>query len=196
MARYITTFTGIQFHLDRPTREMITLDDIAHHLSMICHWNGACRKFFSVAQHSLLVSKIVPPELAKWGLMHDAAEAYIGDVSRPLKYMISEENKDSAANYKNLEMHILRLVADEFGLEWPMPVELKTYDNQILELERSFLMHATTRLSDSNGDGAVYDIRGVEEKIPSVYIVPMLPEIAELSFLSRFRKLFHDEDGL
>ena len=175
---------------------MIALDDIAHHLSMICHWNGACKKFFSVAQHSLIVSKICPQHLQKWALMHDAAEAYVGDVSRPLKSILSSEHVDAPYNYKNLEMKILRLVAEEFGLEWPMPAELKVYDNQALELERIYLMHPSTQLHDGNGHGVSYNIDGVEKKVPPSYIVPMLPEIAELAFMSRYRKLFLDEDGL
>lgn len=175
---------------------MIALEDIAHHLSMICHWNGACKKFFSVAQHSLIVSKLCPPHLQQWGLMHDAAEAYIGDVSRPLKTILSAEHVDAPYNYKNLEMKILRLIADQFGLEWPMPAELKVYDNQALELERIYLMHPSTRLHDGEGNGVSYNIDGVEEKIPPSYIIPMLPEIAELAFMSRYRKVFLDDDGL
>ena len=79
------TFAGIQFYPFDPRPDEVKIKDIAHALSMICHFNGHTREFFSVAQHSLMVSYLLPAEHKLWGLMHDSAEAYIGDMIRPIK---------------------------------------------------------------------------------------------------------------
>lgn len=186
MANYITTHSGRQFRLDTPLQGVVDLDDIAHHLSMICHWNGACEEFFSVAQHSILVSLVCPHPLQRWGLMHDAAEAYVGDVTRPLKAMLPD--------YKIIEKRVLRAIAQKFGLKWPEPPELKRYDNQIITLECSLFMHDSTILHD--GNGVPVDTPGPDVIIPKWAIEPMEPNEAKQAFLRRYRKVFLDDDGL
>jgi hypothetical protein len=87
---WIQTFTGKRFDLLNPQPEMVCTEDIAHHLSLLNRFTGATRFPYSVAQHSVLMSHIVPPELAKAALLHDAHEAYVGDVSAPLKGAMAE----------------------------------------------------------------------------------------------------------
>ncbi|MBF0612521.1 MAG: hypothetical protein HQL55_15470, partial [Magnetococcales bacterium] len=77
---WIQTFTGRQFWPLAPVLEHIHVQDIAHALSLLCRFNGHCQKFYSVAEHSLHVATILPPELAGWGLLHDASEAYLADL--------------------------------------------------------------------------------------------------------------------
>ena len=84
---WIQTHLGIQFIVLEPRFENIHIGDIAHALSMNCRFNGHCKDFYSVAEHSVHVSRILDddPNLALWGLLHDASEAYITDLPRPVK---------------------------------------------------------------------------------------------------------------
>lgn len=82
---WILTQSGQQFDLLRPTASMIKPVDIAHALSRLCRFNGHTRAHYSVAQHSLIVASLVPVEHQLVALLHDAPEAYIGDMTRPLK---------------------------------------------------------------------------------------------------------------
>src|SRR5579872_2947230 len=82
---WIQTASGLEFPLFEPRLDAINIEDIAHGLSMICRFTGQCARFYSVAEHSVHVSHLVPREDAAWGLLHDAAEAYLGDVASPLK---------------------------------------------------------------------------------------------------------------
>ena len=84
------TYTGRQFFPLTPRQEDIDIEDIAHSLSRLCRFNGHCKSFYSVAEHSYRISYIVPPEFALWGLLHDAGEAYLSDLPRPIKHQIPE----------------------------------------------------------------------------------------------------------
>ena len=87
---YVTTVSGEKLHFLKPSPYEIHITDIAHQLSHICRWSGGTKHFFSVAQHSLLVAEMV--EAARGskheilqGLLHDASEAYMMDLPRPIK---------------------------------------------------------------------------------------------------------------
>lgn len=190
---WITTFTGKQFGFEMPTdelRDAVCIEDIAHALSLICHWNGHCREFFSVAQHSVLVSRIAPREFARWALLHDAAEAYVGDMTRPLKALLPE--------FKSIERRVLRVIADVFSLPWPEPAGLKAYDDKILKLESRLYMHRNEVLHD--GRGHPVDIPDLTPDeiltVPAPFTRSIPPKEAETMFLARYRKLFLDDDGL
>lgn len=86
----INTFSGIEFDLLNPNPNDIDIEDIAHELSMLCRFNGHCKEFYSVAEHSVYVSYEIDEEFALIGLLHDAAEAYLGDVPTPLKKLLPE----------------------------------------------------------------------------------------------------------
>ena len=81
----VLTYTGRQYSFFDPKIEQIDILDIAHGLSLICRYGGQCARFLSVAEHSVLVSHLVSAPYALDGLMHDAAEAYCGDMILPLK---------------------------------------------------------------------------------------------------------------
>lgn len=90
--RFIETFSGIKFDFVNPKPEMINIRDIAHGLSNICRFNGQCKKFYSVAQHSVFCVKILRHmqtttslSIERMILLHDAEEAYISDIARPIK---------------------------------------------------------------------------------------------------------------
>ena len=87
---YITTFSGLHFDPVEPDEGYIRIEDIAHALSLICRGNGHTRIFYSVAQHSIACAKEaeargLPRETVLGALLHDASEAYLSDVTRPVK---------------------------------------------------------------------------------------------------------------
>jgi len=126
------TISGRQFWPIDPRASEVDLYDIAHALSMMCRFNGHCERFYSVAEHSVYVSDICPPEHAKWGLLHDASEAYIADIVKPAKPFI--------AGYKEVEANIMRAVCQRFGLPVIEPMEVKVADNAILADEAAQIM--------------------------------------------------------
>jgi 5'-deoxynucleotidase YfbR-like HD superfamily hydrolase len=104
---WIQTFTGRQFWPLDPRPEDIELLDIAHALANKCRYTGHTRSFYSVAQHSVLVSEIVPAADAHWGLLHDASEAYLPDVARPVKREL--------AGFQEIENRLMGCVAERDG---------------------------------------------------------------------------------
>jgi hypothetical protein len=129
---WMQTCTGLAFEPLDPDPSLIRLADVAHSLALTCRFNGHTTEFYSVAQHSVIVSEIVPEVDAVWGLLHDAAEAYIGDMIRPLKQQIP--------HYRSIEERVARAVAKRFELPWPIPTSVHLADNIVLATEKRDLM--------------------------------------------------------
>jgi hypothetical protein len=132
MDPHITTRSGGVFYPGNPRAEDVRLGDIAHALSQIGRFTGHTSEFYSVAQHCVLVSYLCPSEYALWGLLHDAAEAYIGDVSSPLKSLLPD--------YREIEHRVEQCVWGVFGLTGTLPPAVKAADVKAYELERDALM--------------------------------------------------------
>lgn len=132
---WIETFTGIQFDILRPTVRMVDIEDIAHALSQANRFTGHCKFPYPVAQHSRLASYLVPEEFALWTLLHDASEAYCGDMNRPLKHF-------SAAGkaYRRVEKRVQGVICDRFGLSRIEPPQVKLADTAMLFAEKEQLM--------------------------------------------------------
>ena len=129
----IRTKSGIYINVFEPTPEMICIEDIAHALTYQCRFGGHLPKFYSVAQHSLNCSYLIDDERLKLtALMHDASEAYLLDIPRPIKQRLD--------NYKEIENRLMEVIADKFGFEWPLPVEIKQVDEMMLQTEWDCLM--------------------------------------------------------
>jgi hypothetical protein len=127
---YIRTYSGIDFHPLNTNINEIDIYDIAHALSNLCRWNGHCNEFYSVGQHSVLVSELCPKKYSLWGLLHDAPEAYIGDMSRPFKLSGRMEE------YRKIEDRIMSVIADKFNLKGnAVPLAVKEVDHKILQTE-------------------------------------------------------------
>jgi hypothetical protein len=126
--------SGTQINLNEPTPDMIRIDDIAAALSKICRFGGQTNAFYSVAQHSVLVAALAPEKLKREGLMHDAAEAYLGDVIKPLKVMLGYA-------YEKLELDFMDAINATFGLSFTPEAYaiIKKIDMQVLELEHEAL---------------------------------------------------------
>jgi hypothetical protein len=115
-----------RLHLLAPCVDDILLADIAHHLAHISRFTGAGDEIATVAQHCVHVSHLCPPELAVWGLLHDASEAYLGDVSSPLKALLPE--------YMRLERLWQDIIRQRFGV--PIQHTIRFEDIQSMLTER------------------------------------------------------------
>lgn len=131
---WIQTYTGKMFWPLDPRAEDIDPVDIAHALGNLCRYAGHVKTFYSVAEHSVLMSNTVDPENALWALVHDASEAYLVDIPRPVK------NHPSMAPYREAEDRLLLCVAERFGLPPEMPAQVVQYDTQIVVDERAQLL--------------------------------------------------------
>lgn len=131
---WMQTASGRQVFLLAPTHEQIDIDDIAHQLAMQCRWVGATRAFYSVAQHSVLVAGLVPPPYRLWGLLHDASEAYLGDVNSRFK------QSAPMSGYRAVEGHLQQVIFHCFGLHGPLPEEVRMADLQLLACESRDLL--------------------------------------------------------
>lgn len=132
----IRTATGRFVHLLEPTEDSICIEDIAHHLENICRFTGACSPRWTVAQHSILVARLCCPEAQLYGLLHDASEAYLGDIATPLKYsgMMDE--------YLKLELQMEQVIAKALRLK-PAPwilLEVKNADEEAFQMEWAAFM--------------------------------------------------------
>lgn len=140
---WMQTYTGGRFYPLDPTPAEVLPGDIAHALSLICRYGGHVQRFYSVAEHCVLLSHAVSPENALWALLHDAAEAYVGDMVRPLKRHMPE--------FQHVEARILLAIARRFNL-WPeIPAEVHEADNRIILTERAALMRKTDDVWTEDG---------------------------------------------
>jgi hypothetical protein len=119
-ASWILTQSGKQFDLLAPEADMVMLDGIAHALAHICRFAGYTQTHYSVGQHSVLASLLVPPADALHALLHDAAEAYVGDMVSPLK--------DLLPGFKAIEARIWKAIAARFEIAAQMPASIKKAD--------------------------------------------------------------------
>lgn len=188
MNPWIQTYTGRAFDLLEPTPEQIDPLDIAHALSNLCRFTGHVRVFYSVAQHSCLVAEIVrdlckgaigdecPDVVLLGALLHDAPEAYIGDVSTPLKRALRGEGQLS--EYDAIEERITRTIRDRFGLvwtDWALSI-VKRADLIALATEHAALF-----------DGPTPRSWGFDLPQPWPYkIEPWPPTMAQVQFLQAF----------
>ena len=167
---WIETFTGKRMYFLEPTPDMIDIVDIAHALSHVCRFGGHVTHFYSVAEHSLAVSKLAENKLE--GLLHDASEAYLVDIPKPIKAYLS--------NYKEIENKLMGAIAAKFGAGWPVSADTHDADAMQLKEEASIIM--TSGGKDWVGNFPTKRDKGIE---PLCYP----PHIAKLLFLNEFSKL-------
>jgi len=129
---WIQTHSGAVFDLLNPRPDMIHIEDIAHALAHICRFTGHVTSFYSVAQHSVLVARALPPHLKLVGLLHDATEAYVSDMAAPLKALIPQ--------YREIEDRVWEAIAARFALPVDQPAEIKQADLALLRAERAAFM--------------------------------------------------------
>lgn len=165
-----TTYSGLPFWVMDPQPEDIRLRDIAHSLSMQCRFNGHTVEFYSVAQHSVILSHVIDPQYALEALLHDAAEAYIGDLIRPVK--------QHCPDWCAIDTKLDRAIRAKFGLPLEMSAEVKRLDLVMAVTEK----HQLLVPSPTVDWGVVPDPIDIE-------IVPMWPAEAKKAFLDRYEEL-------
>lgn len=127
--------SGSWFDLLDPWNSDFAITDIAQGLANICRYAGQCSKFYSVAEHSLHVSSVAPA-FKREALLHDAAEAFLGDVTRPLKQLLPQ--------YKKIEKDVEAAIFARFSLDPAALKRLKTIDLSVLAAEQEQMMPAGT----------------------------------------------------
>jgi hypothetical protein len=129
---WVQTYTGIKFYPLEPNPVDVSIVDIAWSLANQCRFTGHSSRFYSVAEHSIYVSIACSQENKLWGLLHDATEAYLADIARPIKMLMPE--------YKTIEKGLSDAISTRFGLSLEMPAEVKEIDLRILGDEKDAFM--------------------------------------------------------
>jgi uncharacterized protein len=129
----ILTYGGKYFNFQDPDPDSFTIEDIAMGLSNTCRFAGQTDRFYSVAQHCVHASHRAPSAYAYEALMHDAAEAFVGDMPKPLKEMLPA--------YKQIENRIHAVIARKFGLPEKMSAAVKIVDIRMLRTEQLQIMN-------------------------------------------------------
>lgn len=166
---WIQTYTGKKFDLLEPTEDMICIEDIAHHLSIENRYNGASKFAYSVAYHSILVCQNCEQKLE--GLLHDASEAYIKDLSPRIKDLVS--------GYRDLEGVITDVIERKFLLT-PHYGLIKEIDLRLAKTERlQLLLPTPAPWSDAYENARPFD---------HIEILNLTPSNVEQLFLKEFEK--------
>lgn len=184
MSKYIITSDGQRFHYTNPESYKYSVKVIAASLSKLCRFTGHTRNFYSVAEHSIMVSKLVPKEYALWGLLHDAHEAFIGDIATPLKSHIG-------ANISGYEHRIDAALCKSLNIPYPSPMmhkNVKDADLVALAIEAFYLMPPAAWVE--------FDFRGMTvgelvDHAPPPTCLP--PNVAERAFNERYDYLVHQQ---
>jgi len=174
MSSHILTYTGKYIDLEDPEIEKLDLRDIAHALSNIARFTGHTDKFYSVAQHSVLASRagrVHGDKAALSLLFHDAHEAYLGDVSHPLKRLIIQD-------YSKLARKFDELLAIKFEYVF-MP-------NKVSEIDRRLCLSEAKQLMRADLDSGFWP---AGKSYPFLRIIPWAPEIAERQFIQAYYSL-------
>lgn len=164
----ITTRSGRQVNLLNPQYSQIDIGDIAHGLAYQCRFNGQTSRFYSIAQHCLMVTSILPDHHKLAGLLHDAAEAYVGDVVQPLKVLLPD--------YQTIEHRFTEAIGQRFNVNLDHQTEVKRADLIALATEKRDLLPR---------EKCTWDVlKGI--KPLDKLTLPMSPEQSEDAFLRTF----------
>lgn len=184
----IETYSGLYIDLKNPQKAQISLEDVAHALSNIGRFTGHCQRFYSVAEHALLTAEYLlengfSKRIALQALHHDSSEAYLGDVSRPLKALLEPE-------YKILENRMTEAIFEAFDIPLPTEFEqrfIKQVDDWALCVEAWFLLK-------SKGMGWETDrlyVPSLDDNVKGIgrLSVPQSPSLIKEEFLEMHLKL-------
>lgn len=183
----IRTYTGKMVEPAELRSGDVCIEDIAHALSQLCRYGGHTRHHYSVAEHSMLVSRLAgrratglvkggreltAKAAAREGLLHDAAEAYVQDLVRSVKHL------DALLGYRLLEANVYAVVAAKFGLPPTTSRLVDEADKDVVVLEKAAVMGMPPKDAESWA------------KVAGLQVEPMRAEVAEALFLQRYYELW------
>lgn len=162
--------SGGWFDLMDPWSSDFTIEDIAHGLGNQCRYAGQCSRFYSVAEHSLHVSDVVDGFYLE-ALLHDAAEAFLGDITRPLKQLLPD--------YRRIEKDVESAIYARFGLNPDALHVVKEADLTVLAAEQAQIM--------PTGTNEWATLAGIEPA--PIRVEHLSPDESRRAFLQRFHEL-------
>lgn len=179
---WMLTFTRRQVWPLRLTVDDVNMSDIARALSNQCRYNGHVDEFYSVAEHSVMISRALqrdghPIHTQLIGLHHDDAECWMGDMIKPLKNALDAKG----VSLKPYELAIEEVVSAKFGLQWPWPAVIKEYDQKIVRDEKEQL----------KAGGPNWNAYGIPDVGIGVVLPCWNPKRAMREFLARHGELTH-----
>lgn len=172
----ILLVNGDFFDFENPRGHEYDIKSIAHALSNLCRYTGHSKRFYSVAEHCVIVSRLVPEKYAFEGLMHDASEAYCGDVASPLKRLLP--------GYRKIEDGVQEAIAMYFGLSYPFPEEVHAADK---------LAYVTERVSISNTGRDILWYTDIQPA--NLEIKGLAPNSAYKLFMERYEEVTANATG-
>lgn len=179
---WIQTYLGGAFRPLSPTPEDVRIEDIAHALSQKCRFTGHCDRFYSVAQHCVLVSYAVPRAFALPALLHDAGEAYLPDIAAPIKSRVYVEiTGGNFYPFSKAEGLVLNAVFEALDI---LPLRNIAESEQVKKADLQLL---ATEVRDLMGEPP--QSWHLTEEPLGLLIVPWKPEHAKAQFLARFKEL-------
>ena len=166
-----------------PRSEDVTIEDIACGLAARPRWAGQTRLLYTVAQHSMEVADRLDGDERLWGLLHDAAEAWLTDLPRPIKgacyFRLDSPAGPAFLPFEAVEIEILKVVAERFGLAWPIPPRVMEVDDRVLATEARDLFDAAQRARLSH----IHDLPYPE------HVEPIPQGLARQAFMGAFEAL-------
>lgn len=165
--RTMRTFTGRILDPEKMDQFDINIIDIAHALSLSCRYGGHTYDFYSIAQHCVLMSELVPEEYAFEALMHDASEAYLTDIPRAIKNLLPD--------YQKMEEKWEKRIAEQFELPFPITPLVKEMDRAIAAVEMACLMGCFEH--------------PLKDQAPKIKIESWSPNVAYRKFMNRYMEL-------
>ena len=168
---WIQTYTGKAFNFINPQKELVDIQDISVGLNNIYRYTGQTDYKYTVAMHSIIVSTLVPLEFAIYGLLHDATEAYLGDMHSPLKKYLPK--------YRKIEKNLHKVIMDKFNLQREVPQIVKDVDLKLLYTEKRDLFK--DKLNWGN-----------EVEPYKFNIFDMIEITKRINFLDRFNLLYEE----
>lgn len=178
---WMQTFTGVKFNVLHPRAEDVRIEDIAHGLAYTCRYGGQATRYYSVAEHCVIMSRFMPAARhLKQALLHDSAEAYIGDLIRPVKH------QPELAEFRKIESKIEVQVFKRFGIDSTAESDkaVKLTDNRILIDEITQLMADPKMYLESPAFKGLAPL--------GVTVRCWEPALAEHMFLNRYKDLFDE----
>ena len=190
---WISTYRNKRVFPFDPDKDTIEIEDIAHSLAMICRWGGHSLTYYSVAEHCVRVADFLYVQAVKsgksieeskriafLGLMHDATEAYVGDIPRPIKGFMYLQTPRGMEGFRETEAHVYKVIEEALGLP-----PYKDGDDEIIHEADNILL--VTEARDVQHGSGKWDYWTDQPEPLEGIIYAMTWEVAKSTFLTRYK---------